>query len=129
MVVNETAWRNLVERALSRAYTPIYLSAWQPVFAAKWELKVLEGVYCHRQSNLDDIGAYLRAHKEIQETFQGAHLIPLYIGFGGGLPGPARTLGKIGWRGSAFCERILRVTFCVVHERTLHACNRSTGCG
>jgi hypothetical protein len=39
-------------------------------------------------------------------------------------PGPARTLGKIGWRGNAFCERILRVTFCVVHERTLHACNR-----
>ena len=44
-------------------------------------------------------------------------------------PGPVRTLGKIGWRGNAFCERILRVTFCVVHERTLHACNRSTGCG
>jgi hypothetical protein len=41
-------------------------------------------------------------------------------------PGPARTLGKTGWRGNAFCERILRVTFGVVHERTLHACSRST---
>ena len=46
-----------------------------------------------------------------------------------GRSGPARLWGKIGWRGSAFCERILRVTFVVVHERTLHACNRSTGCG
>ena len=38
--------------------------------------------------------------------------------------GPARTLGKMGWRDKDTCGRIFRVTSLPLHERILHADDR-----
>jgi hypothetical protein len=44
------------------------------------------------------------------------------------LPGPARTLGKLGWRGKVFWGRIVSCDM-FLHERILYAGDRCSGCG
>ena len=43
--------------------------------------------------------------------------------------GPARTLGKMGWRGKGLCGRIFRVTSLLHAKGFLHADDRGSGCG
>ena len=42
--------------------------------------------------------------------------------------GPARTLGKLGWRGKVFFGRIVSCDI-LLHERILYAGDRCSGCG
>ena len=93
---------------------------WKPVF------NVLEGVCEHVMLvNAQHIKAVPGRKTDVKDSEWIADLLV----YGLLTAGPARTLGNIGWRGNAFYERILRVTLRVIHERTPHACNRSTGCG
>jgi hypothetical protein len=43
--------------------------------------------------------------------------------------GPARTLGKLGWRGKGFCGRIVSCHLYLLHERILDALDWRSRCG